>query len=48
MAIHKKPLAVRYEHGASREDIFKWVFVTGGASSILVFLFVYWNRSLQK
>ncbi len=47
-AIRTKNLGVRYEHGVTSTDIFRWTALIGGAALLLVLLAVMWNRQLAR
>ncbi|NQT68042.1 MAG: transporter substrate-binding domain-containing protein [Desulfobacteraceae bacterium] len=47
-AIRSKYFNLKYEYGIKPADILKWILVVAGAASGIVFLFVFWNRSLAK
>ncbi len=40
-------LSVRYEHGISKTDIIKWVFISALFSSIILITILRWNRRLR-
>ena len=46
MAIRNKYLSIKYEHGISGKDILIWALGAGGEAFLIIFLFVFWNRSL--
>jgi two-component system sensor histidine kinase EvgS len=47
-AIINKWSSVRIEHGIRPADVLKWILVVVGVASGILFLFVFWNRSLTK
>jgi PAS domain S-box-containing protein len=47
-AIINKWSTVKFEHGIRPVDVLKWILVVVGAASGILFLFVFWNRSLTK
>jgi len=47
-AIINKWSTVKFEHGIRPADVLKWILVVVGAASGILFLFVFWNRSLKK
>ncbi|WP_458774555.1 PAS domain-containing sensor histidine kinase [Desulforhopalus sp. 52FAK] len=47
-AMVNKWSTIKFDHGLKPSDIWKWVLVVVGFASTLVFLFIFWNRSLAK
>jgi PAS domain S-box-containing protein len=48
LAIREKYLSVRYEHGITSADAFKWGLIAVAVSCGVILLFVFWNRSLTQ
>jgi len=48
MQIRNKWLSVRYEHGISKFDILKWVFLCIFVAAVIVTVILVWNRKLKK
>ncbi|MGB5423048.1 MAG: PAS domain S-box protein, partial [Desulfobacterales bacterium] len=46
--IRNKYVALRVEQGINRAAVFKWALIVSGSTLGIVFLFVFWNRSLAK
>ncbi len=46
MAIRKRYLTIKYEHGISIKDVLKWGLGLGGGAFLIILLIVSWNRSL--
>jgi len=47
-AIRNKYLAIKFEQGINKAEVMKWTLIVGGAAFGIVFLFIFWNRSLAK
>ncbi|MBW1939156.1 MAG: transporter substrate-binding domain-containing protein, partial [Deltaproteobacteria bacterium] len=46
MAIRKKYMSIKYEHGIRIKDVLKWGLGFGGGAFLIILLIVFWNRSL--
>jgi hypothetical protein len=46
--LRNKYVALRVEKGINRAAVFKWALIVSGSTLGIVFLFVFWNRSLAK
>ena len=46
-AINNKYVALKYEIGKNRGEVLKWVLGVAGLASGLIFLILFWNRSLS-
>ncbi|MCP3892145.1 MAG: PAS domain S-box protein, partial [Desulfobulbaceae bacterium] len=46
--LRNKWFNVKFEYGVSKTDLFKWVGIVIGTSSILLLFFVFWNQRLKK
>lgn len=47
-SIVNKWSTIKFDHGLRPVDIMKWVLVVAASASLLIFMFVFWNRSLAK
>ncbi|MCD6582809.1 MAG: transporter substrate-binding domain-containing protein, partial [Desulfuromusa sp.] len=47
-AIRSKYLKLKYEYGIKSSDILKRVLMVAGSASLILLLFLFWNRSLAK
>jgi PAS domain S-box-containing protein len=47
-AIINKWATVKFEHGIRPADVLKWILMVVGVASGILFLFMFWNRSLSK
>ena len=47
-AIINKWSSVKVEYGIRPGDVVEWILLVAGAASIIVILFVFWNRALAK
>jgi PAS domain S-box-containing protein len=47
-AIRSKHLKLKYEYGIKPSDIVKRVLMVAGSASLILLLFLFWNRSLAK
>ena len=47
-AIVNKWASVKIEYGIRPLDVIKWILVVAGSASVILILFLFWNRSLAK
>ncbi len=47
-ALRSKHMSVKYEYGLKTADVVKWVLVVVGLAAVILLVFVFWNRSLNR
>jgi PAS domain S-box-containing protein len=47
-AIRNKYLAIKFEQGIDKAEVLKWILMVAGSASLILLLFLFWNRSLTK
>ena len=47
-AIRTKYFKLQYEYGINPADVLKWILIVAGSVSGIIFLFIFWNRTLSN